>query len=407
LKSLQLPNYQELKNKKFSECSLFSYHFFKQFFKKEIGKENNYIFNFRDNFLNDMSNIDKSFFEDYFKFIKDKDIKHLQEQNNIINNININNENVFLQNFNIKLTEKLLEKELIYEFSIYHPLKNTKTQQISITGSSYLHDLKDKIYCVLDEIHSNNNQSFFFIENAFYNDLRIEKNKTLSSKILENKIRKLNIKTTFSSMIGNENLLNTGGGNSNRSNNNNNVINLNSLYSQQEENNNNNNNNNIDNNSQLSNSNNTNKREEYKFNYYQKSLYCKNFYRSSEIYEELSMSDMKIDDVPMRIGYPYLYRHIDNCDHMIILSDIRLADKHDKQLTDEEECMVTYQKKLKRRICDACAFYYAKFISINDPLGGVNNKVVFMCEFCLKKLHEKEIKENTLTSLKLIPYFHD
>lgn len=157
---LKLPSYQKLKNKKFEQCSLFSYHFYKQFFKKAIGKENNYIFNYKDNYLNDMTKIDKSFFEDYFKE-------------------NVNNFNII--NNELSLKEQLNERELIYEFSIYHPFKNTKTQQISIHGSCYLYELKDKIYCVLDEIHSNNNLSFFFIENAFYNDNRKNEIKTLSA----------------------------------------------------------------------------------------------------------------------------------------------------------------------------------------------------------------------------------
>jgi hypothetical protein len=72
IKSLELPTYQELKLRKFSDCQLNSFHFFKQFCKKKIRKENNYIFNFRDNFLNDMSKIDKEFFKDYFKFESQK-----------------------------------------------------------------------------------------------------------------------------------------------------------------------------------------------------------------------------------------------------------------------------------------------------------------------------------------------
>lgn len=148
-----------------------------------------------------------------------------------------------------------------------------------------------------------------------------------------------------------------------------------------------------------------NTNEDNKFPY-KSEFYSKQSHRINEIYEEYNMSDYRINQIPFRIGYPYLFRHIDYCDHMVILSDVRLSDKYDK-FVDEEKCVVTYQKKLKRRICDTCAFYYAKFISINDPIGGVNNKVIFICEFCLKKLHDKEVKENTLSTIKLIPYFHD
>jgi hypothetical protein len=164
IKSLELPTYQELKLRKFSDCQLNSFHFFKQFCKKEIGKENNYIFNFRDNFLNDMSKIDKEFFKDYFKFESQK----IKLEDGISNNIS-------------PTFQTVQPNELVYEFSIYHPSKNIKTQQIALLGNCTLYDLRDKIYCVLDEIHNISQQkSFFFIENTFYNDTRNDSLSTLS-----------------------------------------------------------------------------------------------------------------------------------------------------------------------------------------------------------------------------------
>ena len=43
--------------------------------------------------------------------------------------------------------------DVIFDFAIYHPSKNVKTQQISIKSSCFLNELKEKIYCVLDEIY--------------------------------------------------------------------------------------------------------------------------------------------------------------------------------------------------------------------------------------------------------------
>ena len=119
-----------MKKNKFKDCNLNSLIFFKNS-KKEIGKENNYIFNYRDNFLNDMTKIDQLFFKDYFKPKEE-------------------------------LTQKNKKINLVYEFSIYHPTKNIKTQQISILGDGLLKQLKDKIYCVLDEIQTDSTRSFFF-----------------------------------------------------------------------------------------------------------------------------------------------------------------------------------------------------------------------------------------------------
>lgn len=500
-----IPNYQELKSEKISECKLYSYHFFKSFYKKEIGKENNYIFNFKDNFLNDMSKIDKEFFEDFYKFDKknqktkfeiskdlldkkvlrsnrskesneslyiikeetnsenlinilndqnnnikrqlnvskiqkndqmDLDEKNIydhkeklnhseknrelqNENNNLVNEINITVENKKYQQLQ-KIYDFYENEDLVYEFAIYHPLKNNKTQEILISGTNYLHQLKDKIYCVLDEIQGseNNEASFFFIENCLYNDTRNPNNKILSSKILENKIRKLNCFTSY----GNEfNVTNKFSNNTNLNVNTNlktmNYNYINSIpnrdsdnHSQNKENINNQNLNDFNQENFMDkredNDNLNNPNDDLKFAFYKKDLYSIPFYSSNEIYDEISMNDKKINEINFRIGYPYLFRHIDHCDHMIMLTDIRLLDECDR-FDEENKCFVTFQKKLKRRICDACSFYYAKFISINDKITS-DYKVLFYCESCLKKIHAPEFKDPTISnSLKLIPYFHD
>ena len=329
ISKLNMTDYQTLKKEKFKNCNLNSLIFFKDC-KKEIGKENNYIFNYRDNFLNDMTKIDQLFFQDYFK-------------PNPIKNKNIN---------------------LIYEFSIYHPVKNIKTQQISILGEGVLKQLKDKIYCVLDEIQNDPTPSFFFFEKVFYDEFLIKNGlyiEPLSYKISQLQLSKYTLKE----------------------------------YQQEL-------NYDFDNN-------NLNNNTESKFQKYEKNLYCDNNslnLHKSHAKEILNMNEIKIEDIPLRIGYPYIFRHIDSCDHVIILNDIRVMDKYDNFLERDEKAIVTYQKKLKRKKCEACQFYYAKFISINDYVKGkVNN--VFLCDFCLKKLHEIDLVDNNTSNLKLIPYFHN
>ena len=336
MSKLELTDYQTLKKEKFKGCDLNSLIFFKNS-KKEIGKENNYIFNYRDNFLNDMTKIDQLFFKDYFK-PKEKEKEKLSGDN------------------------KKSKINLIYEFSIYHPTKNVKTQQISILGDGVLKQLKEKIYCVLDEIQTDLTRSFFFIEKVFYDDIIKQTNEKyiepLSFKISQLKLKKLTLKEFQQEMNYN----------------NNNIKGL-----------------------------------ESKFNY-DKNLYCD--YKSimvnkSHSYESFNMNNVCIEDIPLRIGYPYIFRHIESCDHVIILNDIRVMDKYDNFNEKDNKAIVTYQKKLKRKKCDACNFYYAKFISINDIVVGNVNNALFLCDYCLKKLHENELVDNNTSNLKLIPYFHN
>ena len=148
---------------------------------------------------------------------------------------------------------------------------------------------------------------------------------------------------------------------------------------------------------------------ESKFNY-DKNLYCEInpiMINKSHSYDSLNMNTVHIEDIPFRIGYPYIFRHIESCDHVIILNDIRVIDKYDNFSEKDNKAIVTYQKKLKRKKCDACKFYYAKFISINDIVVGNMNNALFLCDYCLKKLHETELQDNNTSNLKLIPYFHN
>ena len=330
MSKLELTDYQTMKKNKFKDCNLNSLIFFKNS-KKEIGKENNYIFNYRDNFLNDMTKIDQLFFKDYFK------------PNEPSNSKNIN---------------------LVYEFSIYHPTKNVKTQQISILGDGKLKQLKEKIYCVLDEILTESNRSFFFIEKVFYDDIQKQTSEKyiepLSFHISQIRLNKMTYKDYQQDISYNKENENT-------------------------------------------------KDLESKFNY-DKNLYCdinSIMMNKSNSYESFNMNEICIENIPFRIGYPYIFRHIESCDHVIMLNDIRVMDKYDNFKEKDNKAIVNYQKKLKRRKCDACQFYYSKFISINDIVVGNVNNALFLCDYCLNKLHETELKDNNTSNLKLIPYFHN
>ena len=39
-----------------------------------------------------------------------------------------------------------------------------------VLGSQYLYELREKIYCLTDQLEGDSKGSFFFIENTFYND---------------------------------------------------------------------------------------------------------------------------------------------------------------------------------------------------------------------------------------------
>lgn len=383
VKEIQLKNYDEYVNNKFKDCKLVSHIFYNNYYnKKEIGKENNYIFNFNDNYLNDISEIDRSFFIDYFNTInpsfskiydekKDTYLKNDYSSAKSISNllIKLNNEKkesvkkeeqsrsfyneTSNNNFqssrswitgnkiinysdlveNSKAKFEFLENnkslELLYSFAIYHPLKNTKTQEIEVLGSGTLRDLKDKIYCVLDEL---NEQSNINNEEETINCFNSEMNTT--SNLLTNNTKHCVIPNT----------------NGNPSS---------SFYPIFKD----------------DHYESKNYKNDASFFFIENCFYndmrktnftisIKN-HPNSVFFKECEMGNLRIDHIDLRVGYPYLFRHQEYCDHMVMVTNIRILDNYDLNCfyTNEgliEKSIVTFQKKIKRRLCDFCGYYYSK-----------------------------------------------
>nr|XP_047139374.1 snRNA-activating protein complex subunit 3 isoform X2 [Hydra vulgaris] len=100
---------------------------------------------------------------------------------------------------------------------------------------------------------------------------------------------------------------------------------------------------------------------------------------TSAIMENTTFSDLKI-----RLGYPYLYCHQGNCEHLIVFNDMRMVSKDDPQALQSYPFKV-YQAPYKRRKCSVCNIHYAKWRTLNDPLAFDNPSL--FCERCFKYLH--------------------
>lgn len=84
------------------------------------------------------------------------------------------------------------------------------------------------------------------------------------------------------------------------------------------------------------------------------------------------MEDAKISDLNVKIGRPYVYQHLGNCEHIIMFSDIRLLDTSDPI---RFSCFprVHCTGRLYGKHCMMCADFYARFIfTINYLLTNYN-----------------------------------
>lgn len=66
------------------------------------------------------------------------------------------------------------------------------------------------------------------------------------------------------------------------------------------------------------------------------------------------MEKTRLEDLRIEVGQPYVFRHLQGCDHMLIFNQVRLFDPT-MDLRDSREYPVNiYEKKLRRKRCDAC-----------------------------------------------------
>jgi len=98
------------------------------------------------------------------------------------------------------------------------------------------------------------------------------------------------------------------------------------------------------------------------------------------------METTTFNDLTLGIDIPYLYCHRGNCEHIMIITDIRLLHCGDNMNKDAYPLQI-FQNKIRRRKCRVCDIYPAKYVTKNDPLSPENP--CFYCEQCYRPFHCK------------------
>lgn len=69
-------------------------------------------------------------------------------------------------------------------------------------------------------------------------------------------------------------------------------------------------------------------------------------------YHVKDIADVKIIDLDLRLGQPYVYQHQGNCEHLLIFTDLRLMNGTDEQ-SDKEYPIRIYDNVHQIKCC-AC-----------------------------------------------------
>lgn len=105
------------------------------------------------------------------------------------------------------------------------------------------------------------------------------------------------------------------------------------------------------------------------------------------LFESAKMEATHFKDLKFRLGYPYLYCHQGNCEHIIVFQDMRIINESDVWLASSYPVQVMEGRK-KRGKCSVCNIHMIKWKTMNDPLAFEDPS--YFCEKCFKYLHYTE-----------------
>lgn len=103
----------------------------------------------------------------------------------------------------------------------------------------------------------------------------------------------------------------------------------------------------------------------------------------------MPMEDSRFIDLSIRLGFPYLYKHVGNCEHLIVFTSVKLVNP-------SSDCYILSKYPIPRdktrgrfTFCWCCNRLYAKWVvcgskyAVDDP--------TFLCQRCFKNTHYEEI----------------
>lgn len=241
--------------------------------------------------------------------------------------------------------------EVILCVEFYHNIrKDHKIQEFLVLGRQPLTVLKDKLYCLTDQLMQKAEQQvpsgYFMIENVFYNDLRDRMAVDYSTPIIDwvnyNKDEALE-KWKVIVAAG--------------------------------------------------------------FKKKQRAL-LQGSLPSDQLpfFKAANMASTCFADLRFRLGVRYLYCHQGDCKHSIVIRDMRLIHPEDNQ-NKAAYPLLTFQPRVRHRKCSICDIYRAKKVTYDDKWAPTNPS--FFCENCYYLLHYSQSGTLMYDDFRVYDYYHE
>ncbi|KAK1422010.1 hypothetical protein QVD17_24839 [Tagetes erecta] len=238
--------------------------------------------------------------------------------------------------------------DILLCIEVYHINRHltwVKTQEIMVLGQQLLTELRDKLYCLTDEIMKLNSKydpsGYFLIEDIFYNDLREASATDYSKPILEwLRESKKTALEKWECIISGE------------------------LQQKQRK--------------MLG----TGNLPQFRANPMQAARFC---------------------DLSFRLGAGYLYCHQGDCKHTLVIRDMRLVHPEDVQ-NRAAYPLIMFQSRLRFQKCSCCKIFKAVKVTVDDKWAPENP--CYFCGICYYMLHYSDNKL-IYDQFKVFDYIHD
>ncbi|KAJ7335463.1 hypothetical protein JRQ81_013404 [Phrynocephalus forsythii] len=116
--------------------------------------------------------------------------------------------------------------------------------------------------------------------------------------------------------------------------------------------------------------------------------------------QSAKMEDYTFNDLNIKIGFPYLYCHQGDCEHIVLITDIRLIHRDDC-LDRTLYPLLTKKHWLWTKKCFVCKMYTARWVTNEDSLAPQDPS--FFCDACFQMLHY-DADGNKLGEFLAYPY---
>ncbi|XP_018539676.1 snRNA-activating protein complex subunit 3 [Lates calcarifer] len=106
--------------------------------------------------------------------------------------------------------------------------------------------------------------------------------------------------------------------------------------------------------------------------------------RNFPSYSQAKMEDTRFVDLKVKVGFPYLYCHQGDCEHLVIITDVRLSHKDDC-LDKKLYPLLTHKHRVTTQKCAVCHVFIGRWVTTNNQFAP--SDPCLFCDKCFRMLH--------------------